>query len=162
MRITRFQPGLIGILLAACLLAARGMPDITGKGTDEDAIIPITFVSVTDPGFTGEMSRYPITNAQYAEYLNAALEAGEVAVDNDHYLVHGQHRPRAQVVGVGGPYAGKPYYGLGGYGFRIRCSDGVFEVDAGFENHPVTYVTGWFSKPSSTSKTPSLQLILNP
>ncbi len=66
-------------------------------------------------GFTGDMGRYPVTNAQYATYLNAALAAGDVVVDG------------SQVMGAGGSSPGS----------------GVFSVEGGFEDHPVTYVS-WY------------------
>ncbi len=93
-------------------------------------------------GFTGEMSRYPTTNAQYCEYLNAALASGDIEVDGN------------QVKGTSGPYSGRNYYQLEAPGTtqwgaanggksRISYSGDVFTVDGGFENHPVTYVS-WY------------------
>ncbi len=93
-------------------------------------------------GFTGKMSRYPTTNAQYAKYLNDALASGDIEVDGD------------QVRGTTGEYAGEDYYRLDGPGStaagannggasRISHSDGVFTVDSGVEDHPVTYVS-WY------------------
>ena len=109
----------------------------------------ITWVEIDDPNFVGEMSRYETTNAQYAVFLNAALQDGLVAVDaND-------------VTAVGGDYAGQILYQLdqpgltqdeevfgegraiNGGASRIVYSDGVFSVADGFNNHPVTYVT-WY------------------
>jgi len=41
------------------------------------------FVSIDDEGFKGEMSKYETTNAQYCQYLNAALADGLIVVDRD-------------------------------------------------------------------------------
>lgn len=93
-----------------------------------------------------EMSRYPTTNIQYAQYLNAALHSGHVTRDGN------------LIKGVKGLYPGQVYYqlymlGHTGYGAtnggasRISYSDGTFRVDSGFENHPVTYVS-WYGATS--------------
>ena len=98
-------------------------------------------------GFTGEMGRHPVTNAQYAQYLNEAMASGDVIVDGN------------QVTGASGSYSGHNYYRLDGAGqsvtgavnggkSRISYSgDGVFTVDSGFEEHPVTYVS-WYGATS--------------
>ncbi len=102
----------------------------------------IVWVGIKDDGFTGEMSRYETTNAQFAQYLNDSLASGDIIVDDD------------LVTGSGGLYDGQVYYQLDGPGHtgfgatnggksRINYSDGTFTVDGGFENHPVTYVS-WY------------------
>lgn len=108
----------------------------------------ITWVAIDDPGvsgyeaFSGEMSRYETTNAQFCQYLNAALAAGEIVVNGDY------------VEGASGPYANENYYDLAGPGAdydgataggasRINWSGGTFTVDPGFEDHPVTYAS-WY------------------
>jgi hypothetical protein len=93
-------------------------------------------------GFTGYMSKYETTNAQYAQYLNAAKASGAVTVSGNY------------VVGTSGPYSGQNYYQLDGTGWtydgatnggaaRINWTGSSFTVDSGFENHPVTYVS-WY------------------
>ena len=88
------------------------------------------------------MSRYPTTNAQFAQYLNDALASGDIVVDGSY------------VKGNSGPYSGQNYYRLDGPGYtfdgavnggksRISYSGGTFTVDSGFDNHPVTYVN-WY------------------
>jgi len=85
-----------------------------------------------------------VTNAQYAKYLNEALNAGRIkVVDNK---VMGYYK--------GDPFDGfkhefkitagdKLYYPLDEPGVRIKFDGKTFSVVKGFENHPVTYVT-WF------------------
>jgi formylglycine-generating enzyme required for sulfatase activity len=108
---------------------------------------PLLFVDINDPGFYGQMSRYEVTNGQYCGFLNAALASGDIAVNG------------SRVEGAGGSnsgedYAGQLYYngdgsGYTGYGAtnggaaRIHYDAGVFGVDDGFGNHPVTYVS-WY------------------
>jgi len=122
------------------------------KLTADDGIIEgpdITWVHIgNDPGvsghegFNGYMSKYETTNAQYAQYLNAAKASGDVTVSGNY------------VVGTSGPYSGQNYYNLTGSGStfngatnggaaRIDYSGDQFTVDSGFENHPVTYVS-WY------------------
>ena len=111
----------------------------------------IVWVSIDDPGvlghggFTGYMSKYETTNAQYCEFLNATLASGDIIVDGD--LVKG-----ADGSNSGADFVDEVYYDLAGPGFtydgassggaaRIDYSGGLFTVDSGFENHPVSYVT---------------------
>ena len=103
---------------------------------------PIEWVGIRDAKFTGEMSRYPTTNAQYARYLNAALESGDIEVDGN------------QIKGKTGDYAGEDYYRLDGPGYteygatdggksRISFRNGKLTVESGLDDHPVTYVS-WY------------------
>jgi hypothetical protein len=108
---------------------------------------PLVFVDINDPDFTGQMSRYEVTNAQYRDFLNAALASGDITLNG------------TDVEGAGGSnsgedYTGQRYYrcdgsGYTGYGAtnggaaRIHYSEDVFSIDAGFGNHPVTYVS-WY------------------
>lgn len=41
-----------------------------------------TLVSISEPAFNGQMSEYETTNAQYCQYLNAALADGTITVYN--------------------------------------------------------------------------------
>lgn len=117
----------------------------------------MTWVTITDPGvagherFHGQMSKYETTNTQYARYLNEALAAGEIEVE-DYKVAENQYWD--VVVGYSGPYSGQSYYRLDGPGSdtdgvfdggasRIDFTGSVFTVQAGFEDHPVTYVT-WY------------------
>ncbi|MHC4703641.1 MAG: GLUG motif-containing protein, partial [Planctomycetota bacterium] len=42
---------------------------------------PLVFVDINDPGFYGQMSRYEVTNAQYCDFLNAALASGDIILN---------------------------------------------------------------------------------
>ena len=124
---------------------AVGLPDFSIladswlKSANEPDMI---WVTISNSGFSGRMSRYETTNAQYALYLNAALASNDIRVEGSH------------VEGNRGPYENQNYYRLDGPGSpgfgatnggasRIKYSDGQFTVDSGFENHPVTYVS-WY------------------
>jgi rhodanese-related sulfurtransferase len=108
---------------------------------------PLGFVNINDPGFRGQMSRYEVTNAQYCDFLNAALASGDITIDgNDVYGAGGSNS--------GEDYVGQRYYrcdgsGYTGYGAtnggaaRIHYNEGTFSVDEGFGNDPVTYVS-WY------------------
>ena len=90
---------------------------------------PVTWISISDPGFTGQVSKHLITNAQYCQYLNSALSEGLITVENnlvypaigDHniYIVLYPHDNDGQIV-----YSD-------GY-FIIRSRDGY-----DMSNHPV-------------------------
>ena len=120
------------------------------KVTADDGQGPsgMEWVYINDPGvsghepFNGYMSKYETTNAQYAQYLNAAKASGDVTVSGSY------------VVGTSGPYSGQNYYYLAGSGYtyngatnggaaRINWTGSSFTVDGGFDNHPVTYVS-WY------------------
>ena len=107
----------------------------------------MVWVSISEPNFTGEMSKYETTNAQYCQFLNAALASGDINVSgNDAIGAVGSNG--------GADYAGELYYDGDGAGVsvngannggaaRIHYISGVFTVDPNFENHPVTQVT-WY------------------
>ncbi len=111
-------------------------------GQMDPALPDITWVSIMETGFKGQMSAYETTNAQFVKYLNDALGTGNIIVEGNF------------VKGVSGLYSGEYYYRFDGVGTtahgatdggksRIDYSDGGFSVDSGFENHPVTYVS-WY------------------
>lgn len=111
------------------------------------------WVYINDPGvsghegFTGYMSKYLTTNAQYCQFLNDAFASGDITVSgNDAIGADGSNS--------GADYAGEVYYDGDGPGYnhngatnggaaRINYVGGVFSVDSGFENHPVTY-DSWY------------------
>ena len=113
----------------------------------------IEWVHIHDPGvighegFSGQMSKYETTNAQYCQFLNAAKASGDITVSGDNVV-------GASGSNSGADFVGQLYYNLAGWGFtyngatnggapRINYSGTVFSVDTGFENHPVTYVS-WY------------------
>lgn len=122
----------------------------TGVDSESWVLIPAgefyrgQFNEITKVPYDYEIMLTPVTNAQYAEYLNEALAKGSIKVENGKVL---------------GYYAGDKFYGYrherrieAGYwlhlplnvpGVRIKLVDGKFVVKKGFENHPVTMVT-WF------------------
>jgi hypothetical protein len=117
--------------------------------------LPIIWVYINDlgvsghEGFNGQMSKYETTNAQYCQFLNAALASGDIDITVDGNDVIG-----ASGSNSGADYAGQPYYNLASPGWsgdgatnggaaRINYSGGVFTVDSGFDNHPVTGVS-WY------------------
>ncbi len=113
----------------------------------------IAWVHIHDPGvpghegFAGYMSRHETTNAQYCEFLNAAKGTSDIAVSGNNVI-------GASGSNTGADFVGQVYYNLAGQGIpengatnggaaRINYSGGVFSVDSGFEDHPVTYVS-WY------------------
>jgi hypothetical protein len=98
-------------------------------------------------GYEGYISKYETTNAQYCEFLNAAKASGDITVSGNNVL-------GANGSNIGDDFVGQYYYNLAGPGYtgagatnggaaRINYTGGVFTVDSGFENHPVTYVS-WY------------------
>ncbi len=107
----------------------------------------MVFVLISEEGFSGQMSKYETTNAQYCQFLNAAKATGDITVSGDYvYGANGSN--------IGADFVGQVYYNLAGSGWtyngatnggaaRINYSGGSFSIDSGFENHPVTYVS-WY------------------
>jgi len=111
----------------------------------------MVWFDITDPGvpghrgFEGQMSQSETTNAQYCQFLNAALASGDIPVIGNHgYGASGRNS--------GEDYIDQVYYNLAGAGYtcdgaatggaaRIRFSEGVFRVESGLDDHPVTYVS---------------------
>lgn len=107
----------------------------------------ISRVSITEPGFTGWMSKHEITNAEYCDFLNEAFASGDISVSGNDAL-------GSSGFNIGVDFVGQLYYDGDGPGesicgatdggaARIHYNCGVFCVDTGFCNHPVTYVT-WY------------------
>jgi hypothetical protein len=116
----------------------------------------IVFVDINDPGFYGKMSRYEVTNAQYCDFLNAALASGDITIESARNpRWHGYYAIGASGSNPGTDYAEELYYNGDGSGWsgldgetnggaaRIFYSAGTFYVDSGFGNHPVTEVS-WY------------------
>ncbi|AQQ09893.1 Serine/threonine-protein kinase pkn1 [Sedimentisphaera cyanobacteriorum] len=104
----------------------------------------ITWVYIDDPGvsghegFTGYMSKYETTNAQYCQYLNEALASGDIEV-----------RANNIVYGTSGSYSGQIYFDTyaADSDSQITYSGGVFSVRTrdGYDmsSHPVVEVS-WY------------------
>jgi len=118
------------------------------EGFPED---PCSFVwvDINDPGvdgheaFHGQMSKYETTNAQYCEFLNAALVSGDINVGADN-IVYGANGSNS-----GADFVGEIYfntYAASGYS-QITYSGGVFSVRSrdGYDmsDHPVVEVS-WY------------------
>lgn len=98
---------------------------------------------ISHGGFTGFMSRYKTTNAQYCEFLNVALASGDIVVGEDN-VVYGADGDNS-----GTDFVGEPYFetfNTNSYS-NIIYADGAFAVrerdglDMG--NHPVIEVS-WY------------------
>jgi formylglycine-generating enzyme required for sulfatase activity len=112
-----------------------------------DSYLGMAWVSINDPGFTGQMSKYETTNAQYCQFLNSALATSDIVISGNSVI-------GANGSNAGEDFVGQVYYNLAGTGYtgdgvinggaaRINWTGGLFTVDNGFENHPVTYVS-WY------------------
>jgi len=85
-----------------------------------------------------------VTNAQFADYLNAALQSGDIKLENDKVLgfypgdeFHGYNH---EVEIAAGDWLHIP---LDDPGLRINFDGQVFTARAGYGNHPMVLVT-WF------------------
>ncbi len=104
----------------------------------------ITWVTVNEPGFSGQMSRHEITNAQYCTFLNAAMATGDIEVDEINGKVYG-----ANGANNGYDYPGSVYcyyYGSMYPSLGIgKNTPGLFHArqreGQDLSNHPVVKVT---------------------
>ncbi len=114
----------------------------------------MTWVSIDDPGvpsheaFVGEMSKYETTNAQYCQFLNAALASGDIKVGAGNI-----------VVGANGSNSGTDFRNwiyfdtyeadpdslitFNGSTFSIRTSKDTSNNDIDMSNHPVVEAS-WY------------------
>jgi len=100
---------------------------------------------VTEMNEDYEIMVTPVTNAQYASYLNLALAAGDIEINADneviaYYAGDVFHAHKNEVEITAGD---KLHVLLDDPDLRLVYEGGVFSVKAGYENHPVTVVT-WF------------------
>ncbi|MCK4957900.1 MAG: SUMF1/EgtB/PvdO family nonheme iron enzyme, partial [Planctomycetes bacterium] len=133
-----------------------GATEIVGDGIDQDCDgfdtpgpAGMVFIPIDETeGFTGEMSRDEVTNAQYCQFLNDAIISGDITVGLDDFIYG------ASGFNAGDDFVDNVYYDLIGPGYvaegvtaggaaRINYDGSVFTVDTGFEDHPVTYVS-WY------------------
>lgn len=78
-----------------------------------------------------EISTLEITNEQYAEYLRAALAAGEIQLIS------------SSAVALSGPFVGETLYNGQSDPRRITNDGSTFEIEAGYAQHPAINVT-WY------------------
>lgn len=129
-----------------------GAPEIANDGIDQDCDgsdstgpeepAPIVFVSIIDPEFSGEMSKYETTNAQYCQFLNEAIVSGDIYVSGN--LVKGSNGTNP-----GEDFADELYLDTfaAASNSQITYSEGVFSVRSrdGYDmsDHPVVEVS-WY------------------
>lgn len=100
---------------------------------------------ISKGGFTGEMSKYETTNAQYCQFLNEALASGDISID----IANPNIAVGANGSNNGVDFVGKPYFDIDASSLYslISYSDGVFSVlnRDGYDmsNHPVLEVS-WY------------------
>jgi formylglycine-generating enzyme required for sulfatase activity len=99
------------------------------KGDLNSDCLPVHTVTVS----SFQMSETEITNAQYCEYLNAALKSGDIMSTS------------SSVTGAKGSYSGQVYVNLYVMG-NMTFSNNVFSAHSGVENWPVDSVTWYGSK----------------
>lgn len=90
----------------------------------------------------------PVTNAQYANYLNAALAAGSIQINTDNEVIGPYpgdefHGEKHEIEILAGDYLHVPLNNSGDTGLRLVYDGNTFSVETGYENHPVTVVT-WY------------------
>ena len=174
-RVLILLPVLVALLAVGCTAPVIPTPDVYNTGIDENswARVPageflmgqFDYRTVIDYDF--EIMVTPVTNAQYARYLNEALAAGTIKIatadkvapadDMEPYEVFGYDE--GDVIGL---YPGDEFLEkhheleiIAGYYLHVPLNDpdgdlrlvfdGVdtFTVETGYENHPMTVVT-WF------------------
>jgi formylglycine-generating enzyme required for sulfatase activity len=97
----------------------------------------LVLVAISDPGFTGEMSKYEITNAQYCRFLNEALADQSILVYEN------------RVYGFSDTGYSQPYFRTfaDSHDSQIIFSEGAFEVierdGYNMSHHPVVEVS-WY------------------
>jgi len=97
-----------------------------------------------DVHYDFEIMKTPVTNAQWAAFLNQGLARGELKMSEEGVLVFYPGEPfeggkHEEEIGPGDYLV----YPLDRPGLKVHYQDGEFVVQEGFENHPATYVT-WF------------------
>src|SRR5574340_937464 len=95
-------------------------------------------------GYDYEMMVTPVTNAQYAEFLNQGLADGSLKITGDQVMVYYPGEPFQGVKHEEKITAGDwPVLTLNAPAAHLNYENGVFSPQPGFENHPVISVT-WF------------------
>jgi formylglycine-generating enzyme required for sulfatase activity len=141
------------LLLSSCATAPGNVavPAVeTGVDPETWAAIPAgTFLQgqhahPNEVPYDYEMMVTPVTCAQYANFLNTALTAGDVKItdgaargDYPGDVFHGYHHEREIAAGEW------DYIVLDDPGLRINFDSATFMAASGYENHPMTMVS-WF------------------
>jgi formylglycine-generating enzyme required for sulfatase activity/fibronectin type 3 domain-containing protein len=132
----------------------RDTQNLSDTTTDSISIILLEWLTIPAGSYTWgsydssrtidydyQIMKYEVTNAQYITYLEEALAAGAITVTTN--SVEGYYSGDAQwPAGTYGFYnlAGNP----GPYNVRVISWNGShFSIPAGYEDHPVIFVT-WF------------------
>lgn len=116
----------------------------TGK---PQGFLTLEWVSINKTGFSGQMSRYEITNAQYAAFLNALWQQNLIFIDPDYYKVYAitdtqKTQPYIQLYKSTQPNPSPlSLIGFDGSAFYVRNRDG-----RNMSNHPVTFVSWYGAK----------------
>lgn len=128
-------PVLYGMTWVSINDSGAGMKKYIGK---EDYIVK----PISHGGFIGEMSKYETTNAQYCQFLNAALASGDIYVSSNRaYGANGSN--------PGADFVDKIYFDTyaADSDSQITYNEGVFSVRSrdGYDmsNHPVVEVS-WY------------------
>lgn len=142
----------LALLAPACTGGPAGSPLPVDTGVDPAAWVRVPagdylagqFNHPANIDYDYEIMVTPVTNAQYAAYLNQALAAGSIKVKDDKVIgfypgdkFHGGRHEREIPPG---DYLHMP---LADPATRITFDGQMFAVKPGYENHPVTMVT-WF------------------
>ena len=114
------------------------MGDVEGVGNDSYSNEkPVHTVTVS--GF--EMSIYEVTNAQYAEYLNSALEFGDIEASSSSVTDNTGYWNGQELIYLAGFYLNFPVNDC-----KIVYDNLSFSVKFGYENWPVGWVTWYGAK----------------
>ncbi len=156
------------ILLAACS-PAPDLAKFTPEKFVDPGIDPESWVSIPagefpsgqedhliDLDYDYQIMQTNVTNQQFAEYLNKALESGSIQITDVDVIENENITSRYGVVAY---YPGDPFDGyehedridpgdklhlpLEGNGERVQFENGKFSVIQVYQNHPVTMVS-WF------------------
>jgi len=139
-------------LTGDCFVDYEDFALMAAQWLTSDPCVPsdMVWVDINDPGvsghegFVGEMSKYETTNAQYCEFLNAALASGDIYVSDN--IVYGSNGSNSGVdfvdeiyfdTFVAEDYSQIDYNDVSG-SFSVRTRD-----DYDMSDHPVVVVS-WY------------------
>ncbi len=99
---------------------------------------------VTNVDYDYEIMVTPVTNQQYADYLNEAIPSGSIKIEDDAVVGYypgdkfDSYRHEFEI-----KEGNKLHVKLNEPGLRLKLDGHRFSVQSGFQNHPVVMVT-WF------------------